>query len=263
LHFFRITFKNSLVYRWSVLFSIFGSVLYIYICLTLWRYLYRDSPGMVSYMTRYAIVSSIIGMFYARGMAYRIAEKVSSGAFATDLIRPINIFSMSWQMELAEVCSSFLLQGLPVILIYSPFLVVNAGYGNIPAVILAVALGHLLFLLIYSLLGFSAFILIEIWPFNRLLDDTIRLLAGGFIPIAVLPGFIGATARVLPFRFLYSFPLELLIGTAETAGEASMRIPAAAYAENFVTLAVWILVFAALNMIMYRLALRKAVVQGG
>jgi len=242
-----------MVYRWSVLFSIVGSVLYIAISLMLWRFLYQDRPEMISYMTKYTIMSNIIAMFYTRGIAYSIGGKVSSGAFVTDLIRPINIFTMSWQMELAGICSSFLLRGLPVILVYSPFLIMNAGYYNIPAVLFAVALGHILFLLIYSLLGFSAFILIEIWPFGRLLDDTIRLLAGGFIPLAILPGFLRITANALPFRFLYSFPLELLFDTADMSK----------LFENFALLIVWICVFAVLNVMMYRLALRKAVVQGG
>ena len=255
VHFFTISLKNSMVYRWSVLFSIFGSALYISISLMLWRYLYQGTPEMVSYMTRYTIVSSIIAMFYTRGIAYRIGEKVSSGDFVIDLIRPINFFSMSWQMEFADICTNFIMRGLPVILIYSPFLVINAGYYNIPMVLLAILLGHILFLLIYALLGFTAFILIEIWPFHRLLDDTIRLLAGGFIPLAILPGFIGTIARVLPFRFLYSFPLELLFGTADMNTTTTIN--------NFFILSAWIFVFAILNILMYRLALQKAVVQGG
>jgi ABC-2 type transport system permease protein len=218
-----------------------------------WRYLYRETPDMVSYMTKYTIVSNIVGMFYARGIAGRIGGKVSSGAFVTDLIRPINIFTMSWQMEIADICSNFFLRGLPVILVYSPFLVMNAGYYNVPAVLLAIVLGHILFLLIYALLGFSAFILIEIWPFGRLLDDTIRLLAGGFIPLSILPGFLRTFAYTLPFRFLYSFPLELLFGTADMG----------VLFQNFTILVVWICIFAMLNIMMYRLALRKAVVQGG
>jgi len=253
MHFFFITFKNSLVYRWSVLFSVIGSVLFIAINLMLWRFLYRDNPEMVTYMTKYTILSNIIAMFYARGIAYRIGNKVSSGAFVTDLIKPVNIFSMSWQMELAEICSGFLLKGLPVIIVYSPFLFMNSGYNNIPAVLISVILGHILILLIYSLIGFSAFILIEVWPFARLMDDTIRLLAGGFLPLAILPGFIRVAANILPFRFLYSFPLELLLGTADTGK----------ILNNFAVLIIWIGVFILMNTAMYRLALRKAVVQGG
>jgi ABC-2 type transport system permease protein len=192
-------------------------------------------------------------MCYARGIHHRIGGKVASGDFVTDLIRPINLFSMSWEIELSSICSGFLMRGLPVILVYLPALISNAGYYNVPMVLLAIILGHILFILIYSLLGFSAFVLIEIWPFGRLLDDTIRLLAGGFIPLAILPSFIGTIAYALPFRFLYSFPLELLFNKADMSKAA----------ENFGLSLVWIAFFAVLNVIMYKAAVKKAVVQGG
>jgi ABC-2 type transport system permease protein len=219
----------------------------------LWRFLYRNDADMISYMTKYTIVSNIVAMFYARGIAGRIGDKVATGAFVTDLIRPINLFTMSWQMELAGICAKLLMRGLPVIIVYLPLLITNAGYYNIPAVLLAITLGQILFLLMYSLLGVSAFILIEIWPFGRLLDDTIRLLGGGFIPLAILPAFLGSIAYALPFRFLYSFPLELLFNKADMSKVF----------ENFAILFIWIVVFGVLNILMYRQALNKAVVQGG
>jgi len=204
-------------------------------------------------MIKYTIISNIIGMFYTRGVAERISDKVSSGDFVIDLIRPINIFTMSWRMELVDICSNFLLLGLPVILIYSPFLIESTGYYNIIAVIFTIVLSHLLFLLIYTLLGFLAFILIEIWPFRFLLDETIRLLAGGFIPLAILPGLVRSIAYALPFRFLYSYPLELLFGIVDMS----------AFFENIFILVIWIIIFTILNIIIYKLAIRKAVIQGG
>jgi ABC-2 type transport system permease protein len=253
MYFFRIVFKNSLVYRWPIVFSVLGSVFFIAVNLMLWRFLFRNDAVMITYMTRYTILSNIVAMFYTRGIANRIGDKVTSGAFVIDLVRPINFFTMSWQIELANMCSTLLMRGLPVVLIYLPFLIDGSIWHNVPAAILAVGLGHTLFLLIYSLLGFAAFILIEIWPFGRLLDDTIRLFAGGFIPIAFLPNGLKGLANLFPFRFLYSFPLELLLGSAEMSS----------IINKFSLFFVWVITFAVLNSIMYRLALSKTVVQGG
>ena len=111
----------------------------------------------------------------------------------------------------------------------------------------------MLYLLIYSLIGFSAFILIEVWPINRLVNDTSRLLAGSFIPLSVMPEFLQKIANVLPFRFLYSFPLELLLGSFDKAK----------IGENYGILLIWILIFAVLDVAMYSVAKYKAVVQGG
>jgi ABC-2 type transport system permease protein len=221
--------------------------------LTLWRFLYQGDTAKVLYMTKYTITSHIIAMFYMRGITERIASKVLSGAFVTDLIKPINFFFMSWQMEFASTASMFVLRGLPLIAIYCPFMISDRVYFNIPWAVFAVVLGHVLFSLIYSLLGFSAFILITVWPFTRLLDDTIRLFSGAFIPLSVLPGWLHTAANLLPFRFLYAFPLKLLF---ENVGVSFI-------VSEFFVLFGWIGLFAVLNLLMYRFALRNVTVLGG
>ncbi|MDR0670201.1 MAG: ABC-2 family transporter protein [Treponema sp.] len=219
----------------------------------LWRYLYGHQQDMVAYMTKYTIIANIISMLYPRGIAGTISSRVYDGSFIIDLMRPVNFFAMMWQRELADICSRFLLRGVAVLLVYAPLLIENAGYYNILQVCIALLLGHVLFLLIYSLLGFSSFILIEIWPFSRLLDDTIRLLGGGFIPLAILPGGIRFIAEIMPFKYVYSFPLKLLFNDL---GEGENVL-------NFAVLGIWIVIFSVSNLLMYRFAQRKITVQGG
>jgi ABC-2 type transport system permease protein len=235
------------------LFSIIGSVLAIAINVMLWRYLYGHQQDMLAYMTKYTIIANIISMLYPRGISGKIGNRVYDGSFIIDLMRPVNFFAMVWQQELADICSRFILRGVAVILVYAPLLIQNAGYYNIPQVCIAVVFGHVLFLLIYSLLGFSSFILIEIWPFGRFLDDTIRLLGGGFIPLAILPNGLRFIAEILPFKYVYSFPLKLLFNDL---GERENLL-------NFAVLGIWIIIFSLLNLLMYRFALRKITVQGG
>ncbi|NJD03806.1 MAG: ABC transporter permease [Ruminiclostridium sp.] len=253
MYYFKTTFKNSLVYRWSVFFSVGRLVLLIAINIMLWRVLYQNNITMISYMTRYTIISNIIMMFYSRGVHMRLAEKVTSGDFAIDLIRPVNLFFMFWQIEVSGIISNLLLCGLPVIVIYFPFIIGDTEYYNVLLVIIAVVLGHILFFMIYYLLGLTAFIIIEIEPIGRLLDDTIRLMAGGFIPLALLPSYLGKIANVLPFRYLYSFPLELLLGVKSVGN----------IMNKFIILCLWIFIFAFINICVYKIAIKKIAIQGG
>ena len=250
---FTISIKNKLVYRFDVLFSIIGSVMYIAINILLWRYLYREDPNMVAYMTAYTILANIISMIYTQKISGTIGKKISSGDYVTDLLRPKSFFFMEWQVALAEIAVTLLLRGLPIILLFLPILHTNIAIDNLALALIALVLGHVLYLLIYSLIGFSAFILIEVWPINRLVNDTSRLLAGSFIPLSVMPEFLQKIANVLPFRFLYSFPLELLLGSFDKSN----------LWENYGILLIWILVFAVLDVVMYGVAKYKAVVQGG
>ena len=252
MNFFKISFKNMFAYRMKIILSIANSVLYIAINIMIWRYLYRNNENMIAYMTRYTIIVNIIGMFYSTGIANRIGDKVAKGDFVMDLIKPINLFFSAWQMELAKICSGILTSGIFIVLIFMPYLV-RENYYNIGQTLLAVILGHILYTLIYSLVGFLAYIFIKVWPLERLFNDTIRLFAGVFIPISLLPGSLKKMAIYMPFRFLYSLPAELLLGSADTSN---------LYRE-YITVLIWILVFAVANWSIYRMALRKAVVLGG
>ena len=256
MSFIKIAFKNSFVYRPSVIFNIIGSVFSMLITMALWVFVYQHESNMISYMIAYTIFSRIIGMFYSGGMSDAIAGKVTSGAFSIDLIRPVNFIGMHYFQLLGSMFSSLIMRGIPVITIFLPLLIANASINNPICIlfsIITVVLGHFMYIIIYSLIGFMAFSFLEIWPFNRLMNDTIRFLSGSFIPLALFPGWLGTLANMLPFRFLYSFPLELLIGHVE----------AKAIIFNFIILILWIAILGTLLLLTYKRTINKCTVQGG
>ena len=245
--FLMISLKSSLIYRKCVFFSFFGSVVFITISLMLWRVLFENDSEALSFMTKYTVISNIVGIFQCRRIAESIGKKIASGGLAADISMPVGFFAMSWQIELAKICARFILRGVPVILVFLPFLRYGT-YFNIGFFLLSVIMGHALSVLMYSLIGFSTFMLPDVWLPRRLADDTIRLLAGGLFPLAMLPSPIFEIAYATPFRFLYSFPLETLLapsGTAQITG-------------GFMILSSWIAMLAAMNILLSRIAFRKA-----
>ena len=256
MSFFLISFKNSFVYRSSAIFSIIGSVFTMLISMALWTFVYQYDMDKISYMITYVILSNIIRLFYSGGMSDAIAGKVTSGAFAIDLIRPINFISVQYYQILGGMCSSFILRGIPVILFFLPLLFKNAlinSFTHVLFAFLAIIIGHFMYILIYSLIGFSAFTFFEVWPFNRLMNDTIRFLSGSFIPLSLFPKWLGTIANIFPFRFMYSFPIQLLIGNEDSY---SILI-------NFIILFIWITVLCILLFYVYKKAIYKCIVQGG
>jgi ABC-2 type transport system permease protein len=249
-HFFVISLKSSLLYRKGVFISFFGAFVFIAVNLTLWHALFRDDPGAYAYMTRYTVISNVIAMLYPRKIAESIGKKIATGEFAEVIARPVNFFAVSWMIELADVCSRFMLRGVPVILVFLPFLF-SSAYFNIGHFMLSVFMAHVLSILMYSLIGFGVFIVADVWPLRRMLDDTIRLFAGAFVPLALLPDAMGKVAYALPFRFLYSFPLETLLAPAGSA-----RI-----AGGYVMMCLWIALFAAANILVCRLAFKRTALQ--
>ncbi len=256
MSYFLISFKNSIVYRSSVIFSIIGSIIWMLISMALWTFVYQHDTDQIHYMITYVILSQIIGMFYSGGMSDAIAGKVHSGDFALDLIRPVNFLAIEYNRLLGAICSSILLRGIPVVLVFLPELIRNAQFnsaGHVVCAVFAVMLSHFLYIVIYSLIGFMAFTFFEVWPFNRLMNDTIRLLSGSFIPLALFPNWLGTIANILPFRFMYSFPIELLIG----------EIGWSEILQNFIILCIWLTALGTVLLLTYKRSINKCIVQGG
>jgi ABC-2 type transport system permease protein len=253
VEFFLMSFKNAFVYRSSVIFSILGSVFWVLVQIALWSFIYQGEPEMITYMTAYVIVANIVGMFYSRDMMTMIGGKVASGNFAYDLIRPVNIITMSYRTLLGSLTSGLILRALPQVLIFLPVLIKSVALSNILPSLAAILIGHFLYIILYALLGFLAFIVIEIWPFRRLLDDTIRFVSGSVVPLALFPTWLQRLSDFLPFKYLYDFPLRLLLNQLEGSDVIKGLLISAA----------WTAALGILLLLSYRSAVNKCTVQGG
>lgn len=254
--FFFISFKKVLNYRSSVIFSILGSIISIYIQIALWRFVFRYDYEKTSYMVTYVILSNIINLFYSDGMCNIISEKIQKGTFATDLIRPINILKMYYFEVLGENCAFFLLRGIPIITIFFPIICryINLSENlRIVYAIIAIICGHALYTILFSIIGLLSFTFIEIWSFSRIVKDTIRFLSGSFIPLAMYPKWLRKLSDVLPFKYLYSFPIEILIGKTNLI----------TIVTNFINVFIWLSILIIILFVIYKKTINNVVIHGG
>ena len=253
---FLISYKSQFVYRGNVISWVFGSVFQILLTMALWRYVYHYDAEMQKYMILYVIVSNVIRMFYSGDMSYEISEKIADGSMAIELIRPVNFIWLSYLKMFGRICAGFVMRGIPVIICFIPLIFKNRDQINwhaVPFFVCAVLMGHVLYALLYTLIGFIAFLCFEVWAFERLLDDTIRFLSGSFLPLALFPDWLKNISVFLPFRFLFSFPIEILLGN--TGNEVILT--------NMLLMVLWIMGAGALLAMIYKKAVNIFVVQGG
>lgn len=253
---FSISFKNALTYRSSVLFNVIGSIFNVLVSIALWKYVYSYDTYMMNYMIVYVIAAKIIGMFYSSNLCGEIGSKVSDGSMALELIRPINFLYLGYMKMLGQICANLLMKALPVFLVFLPLIIQNIGMinlNNLMIVMVVVLLGHFLFTILFALIGFIAFVCFEIWPFQRMMNDTIRFLSGSFLPLALFPDWLKTLSAFFPFRFLYSLPIEILLGSIESTQIVS----------NILLMCIWIAGLGGLLAILYNKAVNKFVVQGG
>ena len=84
-------------------------------------------------------------------------------------------------------------------------------------------------------------------------DSLIFLLAGQVAPIALLPGVLQTTAKILPFRYMVAFPVEVLTNQLDATG----------LLMGFAFQAAWLLVAVALYAVLWRAGLHRYSAIGG
>ena len=228
----------------------------ICIKLALWIYLYRNSREMTEYMIMYTVLSNVISLFYLNRIAQLIGDKITDGSITVDLMKPCSFLYANYMQCLGNLAADFLLKGLPIILFFGLFLVRYADriiVRQIPAALLAVVMGHFLYMLIFTVIGMSAMVFLEIWAIQRIIRDVIQFLSGSFIPLSLFPDALFRINQFLPFRFLFSFPLELMLNERKLSEQM----------ENFSMLSVWLIFFIFLVWWMERRLAEKLIVQGG
>ena len=233
-----------------------GSIMEICIKLALWIYLYRNSREMTEYMIMYTVLSNVISLFYLNRIAQLIGDKITDGSITVDLMKPCSFLYANYMQCLGNLAADFLLKGLPIILFFGLFLVRYADriiVRQIPAALLAVVMGHFLYMLIFTVIGMSAMVFLEIWAIQRIIRDVIQFLSGSFIPLSLFPDALFRINQFLPFRFLFSFPLELMLNERKLSEQM----------ENFSMLSVWLIFFIFLVWWMERRLAEKLIVQGG
>lgn len=211
----KTSFKNAFTYRISTLSQTLGSILRIFILIALWQFVYRYDKEMQKYMVLYVILSNVISIFYSQAMGVELGNKVADGSFALDLIRPVSFVYIGYMRMLGQILADALMRGASVVLFFTPMIWSNFELIRLERFILfiiVVILGHFLYTILFALVGLFTFLCFEFSAFYRVLRDTIRFLSGSFIPLAMFPEWLKKIGLCFPFRFLYSFPIELLLG---------------------------------------------------
>ncbi len=185
---------------------------------------------------------------------WTVGDLIRYGQMNHILLRPIPPIFDALASEFAGKVV-YLLFDLPVVallaLILRPemdFQLVN-GLAFIPALALAWALrffwGYWLALLAFWSARADALLALQ--------DSLIFLLAGQVAPIALLPAIMQTAAKVLPFRYMVAFPVEVLTG----------QLSRTDLLVGFAAQAAWLLIAVSIYLILWRAGLRRYAAVGG
>ena len=254
----KTTFKENMTYRlefFSMLFEIAIGIVLLY---SLWSAIFAASgsaviegftfPMMITYISIVAILRVVNSM----GTEGKVEGDIKMGNIATKLTKPVSYPLWRFSTETGHKISSALLTGVIGFVVAK--IMFDIALPASPFFFVSVALGVIVSFLLSFIVAMWAFWTTGyIWGMRVVREVITEVLSGAIIPLAFFPGFMKSVALALPFQAIINLPMSIYIGTISgwaIAGALLMQLS-------------WIAGLIALAYAIWRISLRRVVVQGG
>jgi ABC-2 type transport system permease protein len=257
VEFAKKAFAREATYRLEVFTEIGSLIVRVYLLRSVWTALYSQNIAPMNLplhsMITYATVALLMSLILEVDGTRLIREKIREGTIATDLMKPISVPAYFFSDGFGQTGLHALLV-IPSILF--ALLLVHIDVPSAPvfaAFLLSFAIGYLLNFFVNFVMNAIAFWTLETFAIQLIVRWVSDLLSGQIIPLTFFPGVFGRIVFALPFAAIYSTPLLIYVGVIQPHD----------YARYFLIQILWLALFSALSLAMWRAAARRVVIQGG
>jgi len=253
----HISFKNTLTYRFNMIFYTIGTIMQLLLMLAVWSAL--DSQGsltdelsfskMVTYSVLAFSLNIAFSVFYIYGYLTDIIRK---GDLAMELVRPIDFLV---NLLFRYLGFTFFRAGFLAI----PFSIISAFVLGIqlpttPALVayfaLSVVLAYLIHYLIFLLFAFLTFISLDNSGIFLTFLSISSLFSGLYVPFWLFPTWLRNVAEFLPFKAVYFTPISVYMGSLDPLEALAFQ-------------GTWLVILVFATILFWRFMMRRVVVQGG
>ncbi|HTV72347.1 MAG TPA: ABC-2 family transporter protein [Candidatus Acidoferrales bacterium] len=250
-------FAREATYRFEVFTEVGSLVLRVYLLRSIWTALYSQNLAPLGIplhaMITYATVALLMSLILEVDGTRAIRDRIREGTIATDFMKPISLplyfFSDGFGQTALHALLVLPALGLALLLVRIDV----PPPATLAAFALTFALGYLVNFFLNFIMNAVAFWTLETFAVQLMVRWASDLLGGQLLPLTFFPGALGAIVQALPFAAIYWTPLRIYIG----------ELPPSQWGSAVATQVVWLGVFGAVAYVMWRLAERRVVVQGG
>lgn len=262
IEFIKNAFQVNITYRMNVLLRAFGSLLTVFIQVSVWAALFKgnnvvtEDVGVVTFeeMITYTLISTVISVIISNEIISRIEQKIITGEIATDFIKPMNFKFYLFAETIGNNIFRVIFELIPLLVVgIFAFSIQYPTWLQFVLFMITLANGIIIYLYLSYIFGLTAFWYIVTWHINAILHITITVMSGAIIPLWFFPKFLANIAKFLPFRLIYSFPISVYLGKIETVECISL------IAQQLM----WIGILWIVGRIVWSKATHKLIVQGG
>jgi len=257
LRIFRLYFETSLAvqlqYPAATVIWLIGGVLEPVIYLVVWTTVARLQGGEVGGLgppafAAYYIALMLVQHWTFTWIMWEYEYLIRDGTLARRLMRPVHPIVNDLADNIAyKLLASVAMIPAAIVMVFAFHPQFGGSWASVLAFLPAFLLAFVLRFALEWTLAMVAFWTTRIGAINQAYFTAFLFLSGRMAPLALMPRFVQELASILPFRWMLSFPLDVLLGRA--TGEKILR--------GYVAQLVWISVSVAAARLAWRSGVRR------
>lgn len=217
--FCKANIQNTIAYRGPILVWLVCNILSLITIVAVWLSSSGgktiggySKPELISYYIAALFLEWVVGWF----PFYWLSDEIKNGEIIiSTLIKPISIFKKALALELGwHLVSSWvgLAASLFLVFFFRQTVTFNFYFSRFAILIPVITLSILITFSLSLCMGLLAFWFTEIAAIDSIYWMARTILGGQGIPISFIPNQYQILVKILPFRYMFSFPLEIYFG---------------------------------------------------
>ncbi len=211
--------KESLAYRFSMLFSIISGPLSMIVNYIIWKNIfYASGQTIISGYTFEQMITYIVIAFVTVYLTWDDVDQhyqkgVESGGFIIDLLKPISSLRYLFFGKLGHRSLAFFLEFIPVLFLMGLLFGFHIyKTNNITLYFISLAIAFVISFLLNSLIGMLAFWIVKPRGLMEIYNMLKFFLHGSLLPLSLFPEIIQKIFFFLPFQFVAYVPARIFMG---------------------------------------------------
>jgi ABC-2 type transport system permease protein len=252
------SFMNNIAFRGEYFATLINVLVSLFVNIAIWKAIYEEGEVLegvglgiiVTYVIFGVVLQSIFTM-----EEYLIERKVKSGIIATDLLKPISFRMSVFSYNLGGMVYRLIMLLIPAFLISIMFIGIYPPFSSFMAAsfLLSVILGYIVLYNLNFIVWVSSFWFYRTFSLVTIKDTLVSILSGAVIPLWFLPQQLVDFIKMTPFESIYYTPITIYLG----------QIPPGDVGNSIFKQLAWVLVLGAVGNVLWKIAKKKLVVQGG
>lgn len=213
----KVSFLNRIDYRQELIMSLFVGVVIFAGQVVFWKAVFSGNEIVNGFTFKqiliYFLFARIISEIIDSRLGFKISDIINDGKISNYMLKPVRIKTWLIFEEIGRLSIDVMVKtGIYILLFVIFFGSIGVSFSNVMIFIFILILSLIISLNLYFLVGCTAFITDNANGINYSLRRGILFLAGGLIPISFFPDLFQNVINVLPFRYMFDFPIKVLTG---------------------------------------------------